>query len=277
MMVFEGIKRAFARLREHRDEEARQLLLEAGVALEVVEQIQLEAKERELSDVIYDRLKLLESPDLESLINQGKNWPYVMVFFGVNGVGKTTAVAKVCKLLMSRGFKPTLAPADTYRAGAIEQLTAHATKLGVPFVQSRYGADPASIAYEAKKANIGKEGSVVLVDTAGRVEMDKNLMDQMKKIVRVAQPNLKVLVVDALTGNSVVRQVEGYDQAVGVDAFIVTKVDADNKGGVFLSLSKYKRPVLFISNGQDYDSLQPFKAKEWVSAYLQRPLTAPLF
>jgi len=269
-MVFEGIKKALIRLKEHRDEEARKLLLEAGVALEVVEQIQNEVKDKELAELIYEKLKPLESPDLVALINQCKNWPYIIVFFGVNGVGKTTAVAKAGNLLKTRGFKPILVAADTFRAGAIEQLTAHALKLGLQFVQSRYGADPASIAYEAKKLNIGNEGSVVLVDTAGRVEMDRNLMDQMKKIVRVVQPNLKVLVVDALTGNAVMKQVEGYDQAVGVDAFVVTKVDADNRGGIFLSLSNYKKPVLFISDGQNYGSIRPFRAKEWVTSYLQR-------
>lgn len=269
-MVFEGIKRAFAKLRENDQQQARQLLLEAGVALEVVEQIQAEAKEKDLRSIVFEKLKPLSSPELRSLIDQKRDWPYVMVFFGVNGVGKTTAIAKVGKMLAKGGYKPLIVPADTFRAGAIEQLITHATRLNLPYVQSRYGADPASLVFEAKKATKGKERSVVLVDTAGRVELDKNLMDQMKKIIRVAQPDLKVLVLDALTGNAVTKQVEAYDSAVGVDAFIITKTDADQRGGIFLSVSRYKKPVLFVSSGQDYDSLYPFKPDEWVDSILPK-------
>ncbi|MFP3219729.1 MAG: prefoldin subunit alpha [Candidatus Marsarchaeota archaeon] len=265
-MVFEGLKRAFSRLSKNDVKEARSLLLEAGVALDVVEQIEEQVKERPLAEVLYGYLAPLASPDFPTLIKRKGNWPYVTVFFGVNGVGKTTALAKVGKYLKDSGLRPYLVPGDTFRAGAIEQLTAHANKLALPYLPSKYGADPASLVFEAKKLNSGKELTVILVDTAGRVEMDKNLMDQMKKIVRVGSPDLKVLVVDALTGNAVLKQVEGYESAVGVDAFLVTKVDADAKGGVFLSLSRYKKPILFISRGQEYDSLDRFDPKNWVEA-----------
>jgi len=266
-MVFEGIKKAFSRLTKDK-EEGRRLLLQAGVSLEVVQEIEREAEEKPLRDLVYERLRALASPPLGSLISNKNAWPYTIIFFGVNGVGKTTAVAKVGKKLLDEGFKPLFVPADTYRAGAIEQLEAHAMKLNIPYLPSRYGADPASLAFEAKKKNAGKKLSVILIDTAGRVEIEKNLMDQMKKIVRVVLPDLKILVVDALTGNAIVKQVEGYEEAVGIDAFIVTKVDADTRGGVFLSLSKYKKPILFISKGQEYNSLDQFKPEDWVDSFV---------
>jgi len=266
-LKFDSVRRAFSKLLENDELSARQLFLSAGVAVDVSEELAQEVKKVGVSTAVQERLKSLEPPSLDDLISKKERPPYVIVFFGVNGVGKTTAVAKVARLLSKKRYAPFLVPADTYRAGAIEQLSMHAKALGLPIANSRYGADPASIVFDASKRLRGVARSVLLIDTAGRTEVDKNLMDEMKKLVRVASPDLRLLVLDALTGNDVLRQVDGYGAAVGVDGFVVTKLDADKKGGIFLTLSRYRKPVFFVSFGQDYDSLEEFKAQDWVSAY----------
>ncbi len=185
--------------------------------------------------------------------------PLRLVFLGVNGVGKTTTIAKVAYLYKKNGMTPLVAAADTFRAGAQEQLKIHASRLGIPIIAGRYGVDPASVAYDAIAHARARRYCVVLIDTAGRMHTDKDLVEELKKIVRVSKPHYKILVVDALTGNDAVEQARFFDQSVGVDMVILTKVDADAKGGSALSVAyEIGKPIVFLGTGQGYDDLQEF-------------------
>ncbi|MFQ6053300.1 MAG: signal recognition particle-docking protein FtsY [Candidatus Bathyarchaeia archaeon] len=189
--------------------------------------------------------------------------PLVVLFVGINGTGKTTTMAKVAKLLLGHGYRVVLASGDTYRAGAIEQLEEHARRLGVRLVKHRYGADPAAVSFDAVKHASAQGIDVVLIDTAGRMQTDRNLMDELRKIKRVVQPDLTVMVVDALTGNDATDQAETFNAQIGFDAAILTKVDADAKGGSSLSVSYLTgRPIIYVGTGQGYGDLQPFNP-EW--------------
>ncbi len=185
--------------------------------------------------------------------------PLRLVFLGVNGVGKTTTIAKVAHLYKKNGITPLVAAADTFRAGAQEQLKLHASRLGIPIITGKYGADPASVAYDAIAHAKARRYCVVLIDTAGRMHTDKDLVEELKKIVRVSKPHYKILVVDALTGNDAVEQARFFDESVGVDLVILTKVDADAKGGSALSVAyEIGKPILFLGIGQEYDDLREF-------------------
>lgn len=215
-------------------------------------------------------LKILKSgkdlrilPLIKEKMSKGK--PSVLVFVGVNGTGKTTTLAKLAHLLLKQGYSVVLACADTYRAGAIEQLGEHARRLGVRMIQRPYGADAASVAYDAICHAEAKGINVVLVDTAGRMETNKNLMDEMKKIVRVVKPDSVIFVADALTGNDVVEQATEFDKSVGIDASILTKIDADAKGGAAVSISYITgKPIAFLGTGQGYDDLEEFDPEAFV-------------
>ena len=188
----------------------------------------------------------------------------VIIFFGVNGTGKTTTIAKVAKLLMKNGYSLVLACSDTYRAGSIEQLEEHANRLGVRIIKHTYGADAAAVAFDAINHAKANNIDAVLIDTAGRMETNKNLMMELAKIKRVVTPSLSILVVDALIGNDVVSQAEEFDSAVGIDATIVTKVDADAKGGACLSVSYITgKPIIYLGNGQEYNDLVKFNPEEF--------------
>jgi len=189
--------------------------------------------------------------------------PLVMLFVGINGTGKTTTIAKVAKLLLGHGYGVVLASGDTYRAGAIEQLEEHARRLGLRVIKHRYGADPAAVSFDAVRHAEARGIDAVLIDTAGRMQTNRNLMDELKKIKRVVQPDLTVMVVDALTGNDAMEQAETFNGHVGFDAAILTKVDADAKGGSSLSVSYLTgKPIIYVGTGQGYGDLQPFDA-EW--------------
>ena len=185
--------------------------------------------------------------------------PVVIMFVGVNGTGKTTTIAKVVRLLQKNGYSVILAAADTFRAGAIEQLEVHANRLGVKLIKHAAGADPAAVAFDAVEHARARHKDVVLIDTAGRMQTNTNLMDQMKKIKRVASPHMVVFVGDALAGNDAIEQARTFHEAVGFDAAILCKIDTDAKGGAALSIAQYVgTPILFVGTGQSYDDLMPF-------------------
>lgn len=189
--------------------------------------------------------------------------PLVVLFVGINGTGKTTTIAKVAKLLLDHGYKVVIASGDTYRAGAIEQIEEHARRLGVRVVKHRYGADPAAVSYDAVKHAAARGVDAVLIDTAGRMQTNRNLMDELRKIKRVVQPDLTLMVVDALTGNDAMEQAETFNKHIGFDAAILTKVDADAKGGSSLSVAYLTgKPIIYVGTGQGYGDLQRFDA-EW--------------
>ena len=198
--------------------------------------------------------------DLDASIESKK--PYVILFLGPNGAGKTTTIARIAHYLKKKGKKVILSASDTFRAASIEQLEVHAKNLDLRIVKHKYGADPAAVAFDAIQAAKANDLDVVLIDSAGRQETNQNLMGEMKKIVKVAQPDLKVFVGEALAGHSLISQIEAFRKEVGVDAAILTKIDADAKGGGAISiLSKLNIPILFVGVGQNYDDLEKFTPK----------------
>ena len=223
--------------------------------------------EKALRSTLTDILRTEKAVDLMELAAEKKRekTPLVIVFFGINGTGKTTSIAKVAKLLLNKGYSVILACSDTYRAGSIEQLEEHAKRLGVRMIKHDYGADAAAVAFDAVAHAKAHDVNTVLIDTAGRMETDKNLMMELAKIKRVIRPDLSILVVDALTGNDAVAQAEEFDKAVGIDAAIVTKVDADAKGGACLSVSYVTgKPIIFVGNGQRYEDMIRFEPEKLV-------------
>jgi len=197
--------------------------------------------------------------------------PVVVMFVGVNGTGKTTVIAKLASMLQKRGKSVVVAAADTFRAGAIEQLEVHASRLGFKLIKHIAGADPAAVAFDAVEHARARGRDVVLIDTAGRMQTNQNLMDQMKKIQRVAKPHLVVFVGDALAGNDAIEQAQQFNEAVGVDAAILCKIDADAKGGAALSIAHtIGKPILFVGTGQGYEDLTSFDPK-WMVDRLFAP------
>ncbi|MEX2680862.1 MAG: signal recognition particle-docking protein FtsY [Candidatus Sigynarchaeota archaeon] len=189
--------------------------------------------------------------------------PLVLVFLGVNGTGKTTTIAKVANYFKKNNVTCVIGAADTFRAGAIEQLEKHASNVGIRVIKHEYRSDPSSVVFDTISHAQARHIRTVLIDTAGRQVIDKNLMKELSKIVSVADPDYVIYVGDAMAGNDVVSQVENFSQVVRVDASILTKVDADIGGGAALSVAYLtKRPILFVGTGQGYDDLQPFDA-DW--------------
>jgi len=224
-----------------------------------------------LREVILEVLTPQEPIELPTLIKkrQAEAEPFLIVFAGINGTGKTTTIAKMAKFLTDKGFSTVLACSDTYRAGSIEQLDEHARRLGVRMIRHQYGSDPAAVAYDSKSHAKAKGVDVVLIDTAGRMQTNKNLIDELSKIKRVVNPDLTLLVVDALTGNDAVLQAEEFHKNVGIDGTIMTKVDADTKGGAALSVAYVtKKPILFVGTGQSYKDLEEFQPERFVELML---------
>ena len=199
-----------------------------------------------------------------SNIKEGKRWkPLTILFLGPNGSGKTTSIAKLAWFLKKEKLLPVLVASDTFRAGAIEQLEQHSKKLEVPIIKRKYGVDPASVAYDAVMHASAKKRDVVLIDTAGRLGSDMDLLEEMRKIARVVKPDVKILVVDALSGNDIAYQAEQFAKKVGVDGNILTKLDADVKGGAALTLVYVtKAPIIYVGLGQKYNDLMPFQV-DW--------------
>ncbi|NJE48345.1 signal recognition particle-docking protein FtsY [Thermococcus sp. 9N3] len=258
-------------------------LLEADVALETVEALREKIKEKlvgkkvrigtnkgklieeALREAILEILTPEKKIDLLEMIRSKEEKPFVIVFVGFNGSGKTTTIAKLANWLKKNGLSVVIAASDTFRAGAIEQIEEHAKRVGVKVIKHDYGADPAAVAYDAIQHAKARGVDVVLVDTAGRNELNRNLMDEMKKIVRVTKPDLVIFVGDSLSGNAVVEQAKQFNEAVRIDGVILTKLDADARGGAALSISHaIGAPILFVGVGQGYDDLKPFDEKWFV-------------
>jgi fused signal recognition particle receptor len=215
-----------------------------------------------LSDVLLSVLDRAGRLDIFELVEEKKKAgePAIIVFVGINGTGKTTSIAKLAHLLQRRGSTCILAASDTYRSGSIEQLEEHARRIGVRLIKHQYGADPAAVAFDAVNYARAHGVNAVLIDTAGRMQTNQNLLEEMRKIVRVTKPDLTILVVDALTGNDAVEQGKVFSQAVKIDGIILAKLDADVKGGNAISLSYIMgKPVTLVGTGQGYDDLETFQ------------------
>jgi len=260
-------------------------MIEADVAYDVAEKIKGDlvkslvnqeikrGTERQviISTLENSLLEILHVPgiDLTLLAKQKTSGqPVVVLFLGFNGSGKTTSLAKVGKWLIDRGYSVVFAAADTFRAAAEEQIEEHAVKVGVKVIKHKYGADPAAVIFDAIEHAKANGIKFVLADTAGRTHVNRNLMDEMKKIIRVNKPDLKILVIDSLTGNDAVLQARMFNE-VGVDGLIFTKVDVNEKGGAILSVThELKKPILFLGMGQSYADFKRFDAREFVNMLL---------
>ena len=264
-------------------------LLENDVGLDVADKICEDVKKR-LSGIhvgrLEDRKKIVEDALRQTLYEvlkpekgvglldlaekkRAMKEPLVVVFVGVNGTGKTTTIAKIAHLLVGKSYSVVLAGSDTYRAGSIEQLEGHAKRLGIRLIRHEYGADAAAVAFDAITHARTHGLNAVLIDTAGRMQTNRNLMDEIQKIVRVTKPDLVIFVGDALTGNDAVAQAEQFGKFIPIDASILTKVDADAKGGSAISVSYVtKRPTIYIGVGQTYDDLVPFEPEFLVKRIL---------
>ncbi|MGP8124473.1 MAG: signal recognition particle-docking protein FtsY [Nitrososphaerales archaeon] len=196
--------------------------------------------------------------------------PYTILFLGINGTGKTTTISKVASYLKKEGITVVCAAGDTHRPGAIEQLTEHADRLSIKVISQRYGADPAAVGRDGILYAKAHHVDCLLVDSAGRMQTNQNLMEEMSKIARVVRPDFKMFIADALTGNDAVSQAELFNQHVGFDGVILTKADADVRGGAALSIVySTGKPVLFLGVGQGYDDLVPFDTQKFLDSLLK--------
>lgn len=261
-------------------------LLESDVSQEVIDDLSKQIKdnlvgmklqknettEQVIASTLKDNFsKILAkagSVDLISSINakkQNKGGPFKIVFLGINGTGKTTTVAKVANLLKKSGFSIVIAAADTHRAGAIEQISSHAEKLSIKVISQRYGADPSAVSRDALEYASKHYVDVVLIDTAGRMQTAKNLMDEIGKIVKVIKPDVKLFVGDSLSGNDTINQAREFFSYTEFDGAILTKTDADAKGGSAISISYItSKPIIYLGVGQGYDDIIKFNRERFV-------------
>ena len=254
-------------------------LMENNVALEVVDKIRSDLKNEivdkpikrdEVEAVVLNALKEsisgllnIKRPNLLELIKSKKDKPYIIAFVGVNGSGKTTTLSKMVNYFQNHNLKCVLAAADTFRSAAIQQLEEHAKKLNVPLVKHDYGADPAAVAFDAIKMAKARNFDVVLIDTAGRQHSNVNLVDEMKKIIRVAKPDMKLYIGEMISGNDCIEQIQQFDSAISIDGAILTKADIDEKGGTAISVSYVtQKPILFLCTGQEYNDIEEFNPEK---------------
>ena len=258
-------------------------LLEGDVAMEVASTVVDSVKDdlvgrkikrsNDITEYTYNALRnavaeIIDIPGksmtemIEAKKAQGE--PLVVMFVGINGTGKTTTIGKLANYYLKKGYTPVIAAADTFRAGAIEQVNYHADNVGVKLIKHQKGSDPAAVAFDAVEHAKAQGKELVLIDTAGRMQTNTNLMDEMKKIKRVAKPDLVVFVGDALTGNDATQQASKFNEAIDIDGVILTKADADSKGGASLSIGYViKKPILFLGMGQGYDDIREYDA-DWM-------------
>jgi len=257
-------------------------LVESDVSYEVAERIANEIRNKAvgkevdigsvnkevneiLRGVLEDVLNKGEGVDLVKLLEKRKlsgELPVKILFLGPNGAGKTTTIGKIGNMLVKSGFSCVFSASDTFRAAAIEQTAYHGSKLGIHVIKGNYGADPASVAFDAIAYAKAHGIDAVLIDTAGRQETNRSLLEEMKKIVRVAKPDLKIFVGESIAGNALLDQVREFNNAIGLDGIILTKLDCDAKGGGTLSiLSETSIPILFFTAGEDYSNIVRYDPK----------------
>jgi fused signal recognition particle receptor len=252
-------------------------LLENNVALEVIEKIKNDLHDRltqenvsrkGVDQVILNTLKssldeVLSVDTFDFIERVSSKKPYVISMIGVNGSGKTTTLAKVIHLLQQKNLSVVVAASDTFRAAAIQQLQEHTDKLGVKLIKHDYNADPSAVAFDAISHAKAKDIDVVLIDTAGRLQSNSNLMDELRKLIRVNKPDMNIFIGESVTGNDCVEQALAFNESVGIDGIILSKADIDEKGGAAISVSHItQKPILYLGTGQTYGDLKPFSKFE---------------
>lgn len=261
-------------------EELEMLLLENNVALEVAEKMVKELKlriigkellkkeiESEIKDIFKEIIEeiLFEPFKIEDKIKEKLDKPYIILFCGINGTGKTTTIAKIAQSLKDKNISCVLAAADTFRAASIEQIKKHGEKLEIKVISNDYGSDPASVGFDAIQYAKKNRIDCVLIDTAGRIHTSKNLLKEIEKIKRVCKPDLNVFVGESLTGNDIVEQVKSFDWEIGIDGIILSKADIDEKGGTALSVGFVtKKPILYLGTGQEYNKIELFDKGKFI-------------
>ena len=253
------------------------ILLENNVAVEVIDKIKIDLKKElvgkaikrgDIEKLIKESLGktiegLFDSDKIDILKEVKKKKPYIIIFVGINGSGKTTTIAKIANYLIKNKLKCVLVAGDTWRQAAIEQLEVHADKLKVPIVKHQYGSDPAAIAFDWIAMAKARGIDVILIDTAGRMHSNTDLLREMQKIVRVANPDLKLFIGESTTGNDCVEQAKKFNETIDLNGLILTKADVDEKGGAAISISYVvKKPIIFLGVGQNYDDLEVFDKKK---------------
>jgi len=225
-----------------------------------------------LSRSLYDVLVQVSGPSFEQLVKQGPK-PFVTLIIGVNGVGKTTTIAKLAQRLVQRGGQPLLVAGDTFRAAAIDQLQVWADRIGVQVIRQRHGADPAAVAFDGMAAAKARSADIVLIDTAGRLHTKSNLMDELRKVKRVIErelpgaPHEVLLVLDATVGQNALAQARLFHEAVGVTGLVLTKLDGTARGGIVVAIAEeFKIPVRLVGVGEGIDDLQDFNPEAFVAA-----------
>ena len=255
-------------------------LLQGDVAMEVATEVVESVKENlvgkkikrsnDITEYTFYALKDavaeiidIPGPSMTEMLEEkaAKGEPLVVMFVGINGTGKTTTIGKLANYYLKKGYTPVIAASDTFRAGAIEQVTHHADNVGVKIIKHQKGSDPAAVAFDAVEHARAQGKELVLIDTAGRMQTNTNLMYERKKIIRVSKPDLVIFVGDAITGNDATEQARKFNEAIDIDGVILTKADADSKGGASLSIGYViKKPILFLGVGQGYDDIMEYDA-----------------
>ena len=249
------------------------VLLENNVAVQVIDKIKQDLREKivnqkinrsQIEQIVFKTLRdsieeilSFEKIDFFEKIKEKK--PYVILFLGINGTGKTTTIAKLASAVKDKGLTPVLVAADTFRAAAIQQLEEHAKNLDIKIIKHDYGSDPAAVAFDGIKHAKDTGADVVFVDTAGRLHSNTNLMGEMDKIIRVAKPDMKIFVGESTTGNDCVEQATKFNDLVNLDGIILSKADVDEKGGAAISASFVTgKPIMFLGTGQEYKDIEEF-------------------
>lgn len=228
-----------------------------------------------VKDSILEIVKSNNEIDIVSVLKQkienNDKKPLILLFLGINGTGKTTTIAKIADMLKKEKFRSVIAAADTFRAAAQEQIKEHADRLKIKCIEGPYGGDPSAVVYDAIAHATARGLNVVLIDTAGRMAINHDLIGEMKKIKRVAQPDYTFLVVDALAGNDATNQAREFDEQIGIDGTIINKLDADEKSGTALSVTYVTKgkPIVFVGVGQKYSDIKKFNAENFVASLFE--------
>ena len=263
-------------------------LLESEIPFDLVEQISENIKKQmidkkfarsdefneiiksEFTKTIKEIFQKVEDVDLIQLINSKESKPFKILIVGINGSGKTTTVAKIGHLLKENNISSVIVAGDTFRSGAIEQIKEHADRLELKLISQKYGSDPAAVARDGIEYSKTHNIDAVIIDTSGRVQTNSNLMQEVLKIKNVVNPDFTVFIGDSLAGNDLVSQTHEFFKFTEFNGSILTKVDADVKGGAILSvLSETGKPIIYIGTGQEYKDLEKFNEKRFLSGLFQ--------